>query len=610
VGRITVGLPPRPLAVFDGQCGFCRFWVERWRGRLAGKVDFESFQQVAERFPEMSVDDFRQAFQLIEPDGAVSAGADGIYRLLTHAGRCVPLWIHRHVPGAAAISEAGYRFVADHRPLADRVRKALLGRNPEPSTFARSARLFRRLTALSYLASFLSLWVQIDALVGSRGILPAASFLGLIRRELGSSAYWAAPTLLWLGASDAALHALCAGGVLLSVLVFLEVAPALGFALLWGLSLSLSVAGQQFLEFQWDALLLEAGFLAIWISPLRLAPGPPAEPPRAARLLIVWLAFQLVFFSGVVKLASGDPSWRSLTALRVHFQTQPLPTQLEWLAHQLPGRGLDLMTLTMFAIELGAPFFLFGPRRLRAIAVSSLVALQVVIAATGNYAFFNLLAVALCLAALDDQSLPGGRCVPPGARFRNWPRGVLAPVAVLIVLVSTTNATSQLGWRPPRPAALLSLIVEPFRSINRYGLFAVMTTTRPEIVVEGSDDGVQWKEYEFRWKPGDPSRAPHWVAPHQPRLDWQMWFAALGGPEQSPWFSAFLRRLLEGEPAVRRLLARDPFAPGHPRLVRALLYDYRFTTIGEMRRTGAWWSRRLLGEYYPAASLPGGENSR
>jgi len=261
----------------------------------------------------------------------------------------------------------------------------------------------------------------------------------------------------------------------------------------------------------------------------------------------------------------------------------------------------------MFAIELGLPLLVFAPRLFRLAACAGLVFLQLQIAATGNYCFFNLLSVALCLFLLDDAGLApllqaGMRTAPTsgGAGPPEWPTWVLAPVAAVLVLVTAVAFVARFAEVPlPAPVAVLVRALRPLRSTNTYGLFAVMTTERNEIVVEGSDDGEHWLPYQFKYKPGDLKRRPRFVEPFQPRLDWQMWFAALGDYRQNPWFPAFCRRLLEGSPPVLALLRTNPFPEAPPRFVRALLCSYHFTTLDEHRADGAWWRRELLGDYYP-----------
>jgi hypothetical protein len=322
-----------------------------------------------------------------------------------------------------------------------------------------------------------------------------------------------------------------------------------------------------------------------------------------------WLLFRLMFGSGVVKLRSGDAAWRSLTALEYHYETQPLPTWLGFYAHHLPADVHLASAAFMFVIELALPWLIWLPGRWRRPPLVAFVAFQILIAMTGNYAFFNLLTIAFCVFLADAGLLPprwrptpadAATGPPPATLFGAWPRALLAPFVAVLAVVSAVQFTEatlgvRLPW--PSPALWLARAVSPLRSVNSYGLFAVMTTTRPEIVVEGSDDGETWRAYEFRYKPGDPYRRPGFVAPHQPRLDWQMWFAALGTCGQSPWLRSLFQRLREGSPPVASLLAGNPFPDRPPRYVRALLYDYRFSDLATHRRTGEWWQRRLEGEF-------------
>jgi lipase maturation factor 1 len=468
-------------------------------------------------------------------------------------------------------------------------------------------RLYLRLLAVVYACAFGSLLVQIGGLIGEGGILPAREWLDAVRAQTGVARYWLVPTLCWLGDSDAFLHTLCAAGLVLSVLVFCEVAVAPSLGLLWVLYLSLAVVGQDFLTFQWDSLLLEAGFLSIFLAPWGLSRQSLASAvPAIPRWLLRWLLFRLMFFSGVVKLASGDPTWRELTALRVHYETQPLPTPAAWYAHQLPGGFQMFAVVVMFAVELVLPWLIFAPRRLRIAAAAGFVGLQGLIALTGNYAFFNVLTIALCVLLLDDEALPA-RWRGTGASLpgHTWPKGVLIALVALVGVLSGVQvlATLGVGRLVPRPVVAFYRMAAPFEIVNGYGLFAVMTTTRREILVEGCDDGTHWLAYEFRFKPGDPRRVLPLVAPHQPRLDWQMWFAALGPWEDSRWFEAFEARLLTASPSVLRLLDRDPFGGRPPQQIRARLFQYRFTTPAERRPDGAVWAREELGAFGPTLVL-------
>ena len=503
-------------------------------------------------------------------------------------------------------------------------------------------RLFLRCLGCIYLVAMISYWVQVDGLSGARGIYPAEKFLEAVGREPGPEKYWYCPTLLWLHPTDGFLHVLCAAGVVLSALSLTGLAPPIIFFLLYAVYLSLLQAGGTFYHFQWDILLLETGFLAMFLAPWKIRPGAAREAPPSLLgvWLVRWLLFRLMFESGVVKLLWHDETWLNLTALNYHFESQPLPTWIGWYAHQLPEWFKKASVAAMYAIEIGVPFLIFCPRRLRLSAFFALAGFQVLILLTGNYCYFNALTIVLCIPLLDDRFLRriGGRKPPPelaaqpsagpSAAPRREPRAksiVTWAFAAVVFMISDIQLVEvfhpHLGSSTPcvmfgeavrdpyrvnrmlRLVRMVPQLASPLELVNSYGLFRVMTTTRNEIVVEGSDDGRSWREYEFKWKPGDTKRRPGFVAPHQPRLDWQMWFAALGSARQNPWFQGFLLGLLEGSPQVLALLEKNPFPDQPPRYVRALLYEYRFTDPAEREATGAWWRRELKGLYFRPASL-------
>lgn len=591
-----------PVLVFDGECGFCRVWVDYWKKLTGERVEYVSFQEIGERFPRVPRQEFAAAVQLVLPGGEVRSGAHAAFTLLASVpGKRWMLWTYERVPLAGVLAEAFYGAVARHRPLALGVTRLLWGVPVEPESFELVEWLFLKALAVIYAIAFASLAVQVAGLVGSRGLEPLQDFLPRAREVLGASAYWRFPTIFWLTESDAALRAACWAGVGLSALLFLGIARRAVCVALLVLYLSLTVAGQDFMSFQWDALLLEAGFLAIFL-------GGSQVVPRLYR----WLLFRLLFLSGLVKLASGDPAWHSLAALRYHYETQPLPTPLAWYMHQLPLGFHKLEAVLMFGAELGVPFLFFAPRRIRQLGALATLGFQALIFLTGNYTFFNLLTAALCLFLLDDALL--ARLLPrarreklAAARSRRRPRrlyqAVAAALAVFILTVSSYEMANEFLHVRFEAADQVMERIDPLRIINTYGLFAVMTTSREEIVLEGSNDGVTWQEYEFPYKPGDVERRPPWVEPHQPRLDWQMWFAALGSYRNNPWVLRLMGRLLEGEPEVLRLLAKNPFPDRPPKYVRALLYEYRFTTPEERQQTGAWWVRNPRGLYVPPVSL-------
>ncbi len=474
--------------------------------------------------------------------------------------------------------------------------------------------IFLRALAAVYLIAFLSLWSQILGLSGSHGIRPAADFLSQVRDQLGHPAWRRVPTLFWFGASDGMLRAACLAGAALSALLLAGLASAPVLVLLWALYLSLTVVGGPFLSFQWDTLLLEAGLTAILVAPWTWwsAPGRLREPARFTVWLPRLLLFKLMVLSGLVKITSGDPNWLHLDALAYHYWTQPLPTWIGWWAAHLPAWFGRLSVAFLFAVELGAPFLMFLGRRGRLASFGLLVLLQLLIAATGNYGFFNLLAIVLCLSLLDDghwrSLLPRARNRAPAGRRPGdgfGPRAVTAVLGTALLALSALSFAAEVGGYRGLPGPSMAVLeaVQPFRSVNGYGLFRVMTTSRLEIQVEGSDDGADWKPYRFRYKPGDPDQRPGLVAPYMPRLDWQMWFAALGTWRQNPWFVNLMARLLTGSPPVLDLLAGNPFPDRPPRYVRATLWNYRFAGLGLHRRTGAWWTREPRGLYLPRISL-------
>ena len=610
--------PSKPTLFWDGDCHFCRRWVERWHETTAGAVDYIPLQKIGDRFREVPRQELERAATLIEADGAVYSGAQAIFLALRfRPSRKWLSWSYDHVPGFATISEIGYKVISRNRRAASVFTRLFWGEDVRRPTYFIARRWFLRTLGAIFLIAFVSLWVQIDGLIGSNGISPVAEFLPAARAQLGDHALSILPTLCWLNSSDAFLHFLCGGGVVLSVLLIFGIAPALSLVGLAVLYLSLAVAGQTFLSFQWDILLIEAGFLAIFFTPWRLYWTKSNEPPvsRMALFLLQLLLFKLMLMSGVVKLTSGDDSWLNLTALNYHYWSQPLPTVIGWWADQSPLPFKKFSVALCLAVEIVVPFFIWAPRRLRLLACGLFIFLQSAIGLTGNYNFFNLLTIALCLLLIDDSiwrrrrgalQTNGGTHAVVSLHF--FDRVSVYAVVVVVIVTLPLNAGSifsafkpEAEW-PPLFTRTFGW-AESFRIVNGYGLFRIMTKDRKEIVVEGSADGLEWKPYEFKWKPGDVNRAPGWCQPHQPRLDWQMWFAALGSYRQNPWFVQTVIALLHGKKDVTALFEKNPFPDVPPRFIRATFYRYRFTNAEEHRQTGAWWKREELGEYLPSVSL-------
>ncbi|MCC6407954.1 MAG: lipase maturation factor family protein [Planctomycetes bacterium] len=471
-----------------------------------------------------------------------------------------------------------------------------------------SRKLFLRGLALVWLIAFVSLGVQVRGLIGEHGVQPAWMLLDWVARSTTSLAerLYVVPSVFWLDAGDGALVGACVLGCVAAVALLLDLAPGLACLVAWGLYVSLISVGGVFLGLQWDALLAEAGLLAVFYAPWRLRrPGERSDrAPRLARWCLWWLVARLMLESGLVKLASGDPTWRDLSALDFHFETQPLPTPLAYLAHHAPAWTHRAAVVATFALELALPLaILFGVRG-RRIAAAGFVVLQLAIAATGNFGFFNLLTAVLALALLDDAALArvprlAGR--PPRVVLdETWERNAAGQFLLVIVALTTVPACVDVAARAagfgPLPAFLRALEarLQPLASFNSYGLFAVMTTERPELVLEGTRDGVEWRSYPFRHQPGEPDAAPTFVAPHLPRLDWVLWFAALDSPDHLAAAESLAERLLAGEPSVLALLAANPFPEGPPTRVRAVRWRYRFAPPG----SDAWWVREEVGTVF------------
>ena len=489
--------------------------------------------------------------------------------------------------------------------------RATWGSSSEPLSYSLISRIYLCLLGLVYIAAFGAMAEQWRGLIGSHGVLPAAESLADLTRWYGAGASTLFPTLAWISSSDFMLGFLCWGGVALGLMLVLGIGSRWACLALWVFWLSLVNVGDVFLQYQWESLLLEAGFLAIFIAP---TPWTPSQPSPIFIWLQRWLLFRLLFASGMAKLMSGDPTWRNLTALQYHYETQPLPSPIAWYANQLPLWFQKFSAGGMFFAEVAVPFFFFLPRRFRYFAFWVEVGLQTLILLTGNFAYFNWLTIALCLFLLDDGYLernlprwfrrwqPAAAPAVSGARRPLRGPAVLMVVGVLLFITSTTNLVFRSRSAPFFIKPFL-VLADRLRIASTYGLFAVMTTTRDELVIEGSQDKEHWLEYEFPYKPGDVKRRPVFVAPYQPRLDWQTWFAAFGDFRNEPWLQRLLLKILRGEPEVLALFSRNPFPGSPPKYLRIEIYRYHFTDYAARSRDGAWWRRSLLGDYCPVVSL-------
>jgi lipase maturation factor 1 len=493
--------------------------------------------------------------------------------------------------------------------------------------------LFLRSLGFIFLSAFYSLLFQIRGLIGPNGLLPARDFLQNVHDIIGRGRFWYAPSLYWISSSDRALMVVCWIGLVASLLLLLNLWPRASILICWIAFLSFVSVAQDFSGYQSDGMLLEAGFIALFLAPRGLRPGLGENnpPSRASWFLLVWLCFRIYFESGVVKILSRDLAWRNFTAMDNYYQNGPLPTWIGWYVQHLPHWFHATSVALTLAIELGFAFAMFLPRRFRIGLFFLITPWQIGIILTANYAFLNYLVLALGFLLLDDRFLD--RFLPPRLRFssRNAAASgneVVAPSTALdssgepplpawrraLDLTRLGFAALFLTWdfyatsvllmamlfeTMPLPVAPVRALY-PFRIANDFGLFARMTPDRYEIEFQGSRDGQTWITYPFRYKPQDIDAPPRIYAPYQPRFDWNLWFASLGGWREYPFVIITEKRLLTGDTDVMALFSGNPFPGSPPAQVRAVVWQYWFTSRETKRTTGHWWRRELLGLYAPA----------
>ena len=453
--------------------------------------------------------------------------------------------------------------------------------------------VFQRGLALVYLIAFLVAANQFVPLCGERGLEPAPSFIAQVP-------FRAAPSLFYLAPRDGAFAAASWAGVALALFALTGLSERRGWLLsaatwgaMWVIDLSFVNVGQTFYGFGWETMLLEAGFLAVFLGSARTPPSP------VVILLYRWMLFRTMFGAGLIKLR-GDPCWRDLTCLVWHYETQPMPNPLSWYFHWLP-RGVHRFGVAFnHFTELAVPFGYFAPQPVAAIAGLVTIFFHVWLMVSGNYSFLGLLTIVLAIPTLDDRVL--GRISRRKAatdlapsRPHRVAAGVLAAVVGFLSIAPTVNLIS--------PNQAMNTSYDPLHLVNSYGAFGSVTKPRYEVIVEGSADGAVWREYAFKAKPGDPQRRPPQIAPYHLRLDWLMWFCGFTPWYGQPWFANLVAKLLQNDARTLSLMAGNPFPERPPRFVRAQLYEYRFSTREERAKTGAWWVRQPRGEYFPAVSL-------
>ena len=550
--------PPRPILVWDGECNFCRLCAERFNSHRENKVDLIPYQSLHQKWPQAPTEDYASAVYLFTPAGKSYRAAAAIYRFYAeYPWRGWAYWAYKRFLWFAALSEWGYRFVANNRKTFARLARIFWGKSLVLSTYRTSAWLYGRILGITIMIAFISLWVQSAGLFGPEGIVPYSenldqARLNSVNGSMAASHLLEKPTWLWFFPETTGMAALFITGCLSALLLILGVLPPISVLVSWSCYLSLQVVATPFLNFQWDLLLLETMLLSLFYLPwkLRAKYTDSTEPNSIGRWLLWLLLFKLIFESGIVKFTyfgSGDANtWLDLTALNYHYWTQPIPSWISWYFHWLPQWFQKLALLITYAVELILPFFIFLPRRFKNIAGAGLIFLQVMIIITGNYGFFNLLTVLLCLSLLDDQTVPASiRMFFVPKNNENYriglPRRLQSAVGALVLFMFVWtgcyylrldlrgNRSSITGASISPSGVTRSMIrsARYSRSMNSYGLFRVMTTTRPEIIIAHSSDGENWTPYHFQYKPVALQMPPRFFFPHMPRLDWQMWFEAL-----------------------------------------------------------------------------------
>ena len=454
-----------------------------------------------------------------------------------------------------------------------------------------SSGLFLQLLGLIFFFAFGAFFFQIRGLIGEKGILPISHYLALITRFFGKKRFYTVPSIFWFKSTDWMLLVIPVIGTLLSLLLLLNIYPWIVLPFIFILYLSIVTVGQEFLSFGWESFLLEITFNAIFLS-MTSIPNP-----------LVWISLYLLLFrfhfqGGIVKLLSGDVNWRNLTAVGFHYQSQPIPNTIAWYAHKLPQSIQKISTAFMFFVELIVPFGIFlNSQEINLFVFACFFGLQFLIWLTGNFSFLNHLTAIFSIILISDfyfekfgMSTPQ---VSPTPLFLEVFLTIIGGILVFLQIISIWNHLF-------KPNPLFKRILnwlQPFHIVNRYGIFAVMTTKRYEIVIEGSDDGVDWKEYLFYYKPSEVNRRPRRISPYQPRLDWQVWFLPFNPHEPERWFINFVFRLLKGSKPVLALLRHNPFPEKPPKCIRVQFYDYEFTSFKEKTETGNWWRRTFVMEY-------------
>ncbi|MEK9656930.1 MAG: lipase maturation factor family protein [bacterium] len=599
----------RPLLVYDGLCFFCCRCVSFVRRFISAKLYFEPYQSLKGVFDDDTEADFRRNLHIFTEDFKVYKGAAAVFYVISLADNYLKfLWyLYQKFSLFRFASEKFYEIVSRNRRIISRLYK----RHSETSYFYVS-RLFLQLLGLVYFVAFLSLLLEIKGLYGASGILPFDMLFKWYRFHFGAYNFLEIPSLFWFINSNTFLLLVCWVSLCLSLMLFLGFLPLFSSFFLWVFYLSFVSAGQVFLRFQWDVLLLEVGFLALFLAPFRLSLFSKyhIKPSRVLIFLFQFLLFRVVFCSGLVKLFSGDSSWLDFSALNYHFITQPLPTFFSWFFAYLPEWSLKLLCIFVLFIELLIPWFIFLPGRFKRIAFYFINMLMVGIIISGNYCFFNFLIMAMTLFLLEERHIIflyrflriDLITYKPHFIFQVYWKKLL----FLSFFLSFFLASFVLDFQ--RFVPFISTLSVPFQHIakrfyliNSYGLFSVMTKNRYELDIQATFDGVHWQSYIFNYKPNTVYDFPSFVIPFQPRLDWQMWFAALGEYDHTPWMSYFVMALFQQRRDVLSLLnlPQDPFLTRPPLAIRILRYRYTFSDWNKLK-DGLFWDKKFHDIYLEA----------
>lgn len=475
------------------------------------------------------------------------------------------------------------------------------------TSYALAAWVLSKGIALSFIFAFLALQPQVLGLYGKDGILSIRQFMAVLREQTGPQRFYELPTIFWLNSSDFFLNAVTLTGLLSSTLALMGFCFPLMILVAWICYISFVNSGQDFLGFQWDSLLLEVAILAIFLVPwsFEWAPWVTYEPNLFIRWLFWVLLFKLMFLSGVVKILSKDKAWRDFTALKYHYWTQPIPNPLAYFVDKAPMWFQKFSCAMMYFSELVVPFLIFAPGKARWVGAGLLIGFQLLIIATGNYAFFNFLTIVLSLFLLDDafwgmfltKVFPSITVIAETSMFYQS-LGLILAILLLPVNLFWFGLAFFENSKVLNPAIPIIRAIYNYRFNSSYGLFAVMTKDRPELVLQGSHDHENWVDYEFKYKPSSLKKMPPIVAPYHPRLDWQMWFAALGTFNQNLWLQNLMARIFMNSEDVLGLLKTNPF-PEVPSYLRIVKYRYRFSDMKDLLEKGQWWEREYIGLYSP-----------